>query len=36
LLQDLSDKNLSALGIAADTGLQHTLLAPKNNNLPAN
>jgi len=36
LLQHPSDKILSALAIAADTDLQPTLLAPKNNNLPAN
>jgi hypothetical protein len=34
-LQNLSDKILSALAIAADTVLLHTLLAQKNNNLPA-
>jgi hypothetical protein len=29
-------KNVSAPGIAADTPCLHSLVAPKNNNLPAN
>jgi len=35
LLQNPSDKILSALGFAADTVLLTPLLAQKNNNLPA-
>jgi hypothetical protein len=36
LLHDPSDKILSALAMAADTVRLHRMLAPKNNNLPAN